>query len=343
VGLVPPPPRPPELSGVAEMLPRVSRKRRTRDSVHRGQPVGAALVALTGLALVADSGSVKQRETLMTDEPGRSCVSEVEERRHPEWNSGGGTEDNASMDSLCPPCTSLDAGMASAGSEVAHWPALRAPGRGTAAELPQPVERPKDADSAGPSLIRVGKACSVRGPSSGVFPLVVEPAPLLGSFSADRRQQVGVRAALEMGAAHAWLSSDPDRGAPRALVLDPGPEFGAGAGGNVHRHLGCPVWAADGVVGPGGWLPAVQAVRSELNLPAWRARLRGYEDVELLHFLEFGFPSFSDCAPVVVLARNLSSVCAFERRPRLTWSKRWRWAMWCSQWTRRVGRCVSFR
>jgi hypothetical protein len=96
------------------------------------------------------------------------------------------------------------------------------------------------------------------------------------------------------------------------LVFDPGIGFGSGAGVSAHRHRSCPVWVADGVVGTAGWLPALRAVSSELNLAAWRSRLRSYDDPELLRFLEFGFPSFSDCAPVVVLARNLQSVHAFE-------------------------------
>ena len=47
---------------------------------------------------------------------------------------------------------------------------------------------------------------------------------------------------------------------------------------------------------------------SELNLPAWRAFLRDFDDQELLGFLTYGFPTGSACSLATVFAHNHGSL-----------------------------------
>ena len=55
-----------------------------------------------------------------------------------------------------------------------------------------------------------------------------------------------------------------------------------------------------------------QRPRSELNVPAWKQYLAHDEDPQLAEWLEWGFPTLSDCPPSSVFARNHGSVRAFH-------------------------------
>jgi hypothetical protein len=81
-------------------------------------------------------------------------------------------------------------------------------------------------------------------------------------------------------------------------------EYDPGIG--EHRHQGVPIFDLREDIPT--LVPALSRPVTQLRLKAWAAELEDFaEDPSLLHCLEYGFPSRSECAPISVWAKNWPS------------------------------------